>query len=200
MKFCSECGATLVWKIPEMDDRKRYVCEVCPRVHYQNPNIVTGCIPEWEDRILLCRRAIEPRRGYWTLPAGFMELGETVAEGAMRESWEEANARVHIHSLYTIFDVPHAAQVFMMFRARLLDTGVSPGQETLELDLFQEDRIPWADIAFTTVLHTLEYYFADRRRQRFLLHTGMIYKEGGENRFRPGNDLVADEAIRSPSP
>ncbi|MHC8441030.1 MAG: NUDIX hydrolase [Candidatus Eutrophobiaceae bacterium] len=176
MKYCSQCGTKVFLSMPEGDDRKRWMCPACPMVHYQNPNIVMGCIPEYNEQVLLCRRAIEPRSGYWTLPAGFMELGETTWEGAIRETWEEARARVDIKSLYVVFNIPHANQVFMIFRAALPIPEFEPGLESLEVALFNEASIPWEDIAFSTVHHTLKHFFADQRRRHFILHTGDIIK------------------------
>ena len=136
--------------------------------------MVVGCIPEWENRILLCRRAIEPRLGLWTVPAGFMENGETTAAGAARETLEEANARIEILGLYALFNIPHISQVYMLFRARLLDLDFSAGAETLETKLFDENQIPWEQIAFATVKRTLKLYFADRRNGKFGFHMGTI--------------------------
>lgn len=174
MNFCSHCGNTIVIRIPEGDHMPRHICASCGTVHYQNPKIVVGCIPEWEDKILLCRRAIEPKYGLWTLPAGFMENGETTLEGAARETWEEAGARIEIGSLYTLFNLPHINQVYMMFRARLLDLNYQSGIESLETRLFTEAEIPWDEIAFRTVRATLELYFEDRRGGDFEFHFGDI--------------------------
>lgn len=174
MNFCSHCGNTLVVRIPEGDHLPRHICASCGTVHYQNPKMVVGCIPEWEDKILLCRRAIEPKYGLWTLPAGFMENGETTLEGAARETWEEAGARIEIGSLYTLFNLPHINQVYLMFRARLLDLNYQSGIESLETRLFTEAEIPWDEIAFRTVRATLELYFEDRRGGDFEFHFGDI--------------------------
>jgi ADP-ribose pyrophosphatase YjhB (NUDIX family) len=172
MKFCSHCGAPVSHRIPAGDNRHRYVCDVCGSIHYQNPRMVVGCLPYWGDQVLLCRRAIEPRHGLWTLPAGFMENGETTTEGAVRETLEEAGARVAIDDLYTLINVPDIDQVYLLFRARLLDLDFAPGEESLEVALFDEAAIPWDRIAFRTVKETLEHYFADRRAGRFPLHFG----------------------------
>jgi ADP-ribose pyrophosphatase YjhB (NUDIX family) len=174
MNFCSDCGAPVALRIPAGDNVPRYVCGACGIVHYENPKLIVGCIPEWEDRILLCRRAIEPRRGLWTVPAGFMENGETTATGAMRETQEEANARVDIVGLYAVYNIPHINQVYMLFRARLLDLDFSAGEETLEARLFREDEIPWNELAFATVRNTLTRYFADRKSGEFRVHMGTI--------------------------
>lgn len=174
MNFCSECGSAVALRVPEGDHLPRHVCPGCGTIHYQNPKMVVGCIPEWEDKVLLCRRAIEPKYGLWTLPAGFMENGETTLEGAARETWEEAGARIEIGGLYTLYNLPHINQVYLMFRARLLDLDFQPGIESLETRLFTETDIPWDEIAFRTVRATLEQYFSDRRGSAFAFHFGDI--------------------------
>lgn len=174
MNFCSACGATVTFRIPAGDTLPRYVCDRCDTVHYENPKVVVGCIPEWEDRILLCKRAIEPRHGFWTLPAGFLENGETAAAGAQRETLEEALARVEIGALYTFYNLPHINQIYLMFRGRLLDLDFGPGSESLEVRLFREDEIPWGEIAFRTVGETLRHFLADRRSGHFDFHIGDI--------------------------
>jgi len=170
MNYCSHCGAPVSHRIPDGDNRHRYVCDACGAIHYQNPRMVVGCLPVWEDQVLLCRRAIEPRYGLWTLPAGFMENGETTAEGARRETLEEAGARVEINALYTLINVPDIDQVSLLFRARLLDLDFAAGEESLEVALFGEADIPWDELAFRTVRNTLEHYFEDRRSGQFPLH------------------------------
>lgn len=174
MKFCSHCGAPVTLRVPPGDSLPRHVCDACHAIHYQNPRMVVGCIPEWEDRILLCRRGIEPRHGMWTVPAGYMENGETTFQGAIRETLEEATARVEIGPLYALYNIPHINQVYMLFRARLLDADVRPGAETLEVALFQEGEIPWDRIAFASVRHTLTHYYEDRRKGEFQFHMGTI--------------------------
>lgn len=174
MKFCSNCGATVAQKIPEGDSLPRYVCNACNTIHYQNPRMIVGCLPVWEDQILLCRRAIEPRHGLWTVPAGFMENGETLGAGAARETLEEACARVEIGMLYAVYNVPHVNQVYMLFLAKLQDLDFRAGAETLEARLFREDEIPWDQIAFATVRNTLTHYFSDRVRKHFGFHLGTI--------------------------
>ena len=164
-------------RIPEGDSRERFVCIQCQAIHYQNPKIVAGCIPEWEDQILLCRRAIEPRYGLWTLPAGFMENGESTEQAAMRETREEACAQVKIDSLYSLFSIPHINQVYMLFRGMLLDGKFAPGEETLECKLFHESEIPWDELAFPVVKETLIRYYRDRGMDNgFPLHIGDIFK------------------------
>ncbi|CAI8945475.1 NUDIX hydrolase [Methylocaldum szegediense] len=164
MNYCTHCGTSLRRGIPEGDDRPRYICDSCGTIHYQNPKLIAGCIPVWQDRILLCKRAIEPRLGYWTLPAGFMELGETLPDAARREAREEANIEVEIESVYTIFSLPHISQVYVFFRAHMLEERYSAGSETLEARLFREDEIPWNEISFETVYRSLRLFFADRKQ------------------------------------
>lgn len=162
MNYCSQCGAQVTQQVPAGDTRARYVCTQCHQVHYQNPKVVTGCIVEWEQQLLLCRRAIQPRYGYWTVPAGFMENGETTYQGAMRETWEEAQARVELQGLYLTINLPKINQVYLLFRARLTELKFASGVESLETDLFTEDQIPWKQLAFPTVAASLRCYFADR--------------------------------------
>ncbi|MBD1553647.1 NUDIX hydrolase [Pseudomonas typographi] len=162
MKFCSLCGNSVSRLIPAGDTRWRYVCDVCTEVHYQNPNIVAGSLPVCGERVLLCRRAIEPRRGFWTLPAGFMENGESLEQAARRETQEEACAELASTQIYTLFDLPHINQVHVFFRAVLAGEAFAAGEESLEVRLFREDEIPWEALAFRTVARTLECFFADR--------------------------------------
>jgi ADP-ribose pyrophosphatase YjhB (NUDIX family) len=163
MKFCSHCGQPVTLLVPAGDHRPRHVCTGCGAVHYQNPKIVAGCVPEFEGRILLCRRAIEPRLGYWTIPAGFMENGETTQDAARRESIEEALADVEIGSLLAVVHVLHADQVHVMFRAHLPKPEFGAGAESLEVMLCDETDIPWSDIAFRSVDFALRRYLEDRR-------------------------------------
>ena len=174
MKFCPNCGAPVVLKIPPGDNLPRHVCDVCASVHYQNPKMVIGCIPDWEGRVLLCRRAIEPRHGLWTLPAGFMENGETTPQAAARETLEEANAQVTVGDLYSMYNIPHINQVYLLFRAQLLNLDFSPGVESLEVALFEEAAIPWKEIAFRTISTTLRHYYEDRKQGRYGCHSGAI--------------------------
>jgi ADP-ribose pyrophosphatase YjhB (NUDIX family) len=182
MNFCSHCAAPVVLKVPAGDNRARFVCDRCGTIHYQNPKVVTGCIPEWEDRILLCRRAIEPRHGLWTLPAGFMENGETTMEGAARETLEEARAEVDILGLYTTFNLPHIDQVYMLFRARLRTPEFGPTDESLEVGLFAERDLPWDRLAFPVVAETLKLYFQDRTNGGFGTYVGDIVRLPGDGR------------------
>jgi ADP-ribose pyrophosphatase YjhB (NUDIX family) len=170
MKFCSNCAAPVAQRVPPGDSLPRYICDQCGEIHYQNPNLVVGSVPEWEGRVLLCRRAIEPRYGYWTLPAGFMENDETTGDAAMRETLEEAGARIELIDPYTMISVPMVNQVHLFYRARLLDLDFAPGEESLEVALFGEAELPWREIAFRTVGLTLKHWFADRARGGFAFH------------------------------
>ncbi len=185
MNFCSQCGAGLSHKIPDGDDRPRYVCDQCRTIHYQNPRMVVGTIPEWEDRILLCQRAIEPRSGFWTLPAGYLENGETMIEGARRETREEAGAELDALTPFALFDLPFINQIYLMFRAPLTTDRFQPGHESQAVELFSEETIPWDDLAFAVVRETLEHYFSDRTEGRFRLHTGTIVPPPGSIHRRP---------------
>jgi ADP-ribose pyrophosphatase YjhB (NUDIX family) len=172
IKHCRDCGTPVAYRLPDDGDtRERAVCPACNTVHYQNPLNVVGTVPYWGDRVLLCKRNIEPRWGKWTLPAGFMELGESVAQGAARETVEEAGAEFEMEELLSILSVPRVGQVHLFFRARLLSERFDPGPETIEARLFAEHEIPWGEIAFRTVRETLERYFSDRKSGRFGLHT-----------------------------
>ncbi|WP_153115238.1 NUDIX hydrolase [Rhodocyclus tenuis] len=170
MKFCNLCGAPLILLVPPGDNFPRHVCSVCGEIHYRNPKLVVGCIAEWNERILLCRRAIEPRHGRWTLPAGFMENGETTQQAAVRETCEEACARVEIDALASLISIPAFDQVHLFYRGRLVDGDFGAGAESLESALFTEADIPWSEIAFQSVTLALRAYFADRTAGRFLLH------------------------------
>jgi ADP-ribose pyrophosphatase YjhB (NUDIX family) len=164
----------VVHRIPDGDSLARAVCDACGNIQYQNPKIVVGCLPVYGERILMCKRAIEPRHGLWTLPAGFMENEESASQGAAREALEEANAQVEIEDLYTVYSIPHISQVYMMFRAKLLDPNVSPGVESLEVKLVTEDEIPWDQLAFAMVRKTLEHYLEDRKSGIFVPRFGDI--------------------------
>lgn len=175
MKFCSACGASVELRIPDGDDRQRFVCVSCELIHYSNPRVIVGCLPAFGDQVLLCKRAIEPRYGLWTLPAGFMENGETTAAGAARETWEEARARVSNLELYRVFDLPYINQVYMFYRCDLDGGEYGVGPESLETGLYREDEIPWSDIAFAVVHDTLRSYFQDRRDGRFPIAVEQIH-------------------------
>jgi ADP-ribose pyrophosphatase YjhB (NUDIX family) len=171
LKHCKSCGSAVTYRLPDDGDtRERAICTACHTVHYENPLNVVGTLPIWEDKILLCKRNIEPRYGKWTLPAGFMELGETVAQGAARETDEEAGAQIELLGLYTLMNVVRVGQVHFFYRAKLLSTTFHPGHETIEARLFSEDEVPWDDIAFRTVRETLKCFFEDRQRGDFPLH------------------------------
>ncbi len=174
MKFCSLCANPVSLRIPQGDDRERHICDACETIHYQNPRIIAGCVPVYDNRVLLCRRAIEPRHGYWTLPAGFMENGETTIEGALRECVEEANAEIVAPQLYTMIDIPQINQVYVFFRGELRNLEFSPGLESLEVALFAECDIPWGNIAFPSVKSTLEYFFSDLKTGQFQVRTETI--------------------------
>lgn len=170
MNYCSNCGAKTTNRIPAGDNRPRYFCESCGMIHYQNPKIIAGCVVLYDTQILLCRRAIEPRYGLWTIPAGFMENGETVAEAALRETWEEAHASPKLDSLYVVTSIPRINQVYMLYLARLLENSFSCGTESLEVKLFSMDEIPWNELAFQTVRDTLRVLQDDLAREIFTLH------------------------------
>ncbi|WP_025918040.1 NUDIX hydrolase [Herminiimonas sp. CN] len=168
MKFCSVCAHPVALSIPPDDNRPRFVCPQCGTIHYQNPKMVVGSIPVWEregeTRVLLCKRAIEPRHGFWTLPAGFMENDETTADAALRETHEEAGANIILHGLFSLLNVPHVHQVHMFYRATLLDLNYLAGPESLEVSTFSESQIPWDEIAFPTVARTLRFFFEDNKK------------------------------------
>lgn len=174
IEHCQVCGTPVEHKVPAEDNRERAVCPACQHVHYVNPLNVVGTLPIWGDKVLLCKRNIEPRKGYWTLPAGFMELGETTDEGAARETDEEAGARIELQGLYAVLNVVSAGQVHLFYLARLLDDCFAPGPETMEARLFGRHEIPWNDLAFRTVRMALEFYFADRDRGQFGVHCADI--------------------------
>jgi ADP-ribose pyrophosphatase YjhB (NUDIX family) len=174
MKFCPDCGSTVARRVPPGDSLPRDICDACGSIHYVNPKLVLGSIPVWEEggeaRLLLCRRAIEPRYGYWTLPAGFMENDESTGEAAVRETLEEAGARIELLAAFSMISVARVNQVHVFYRARLLDLQFKPGDESLDVALFEEAKIPWKDIAFRTVGISLRHWFADRRRGAFGFH------------------------------
>ena len=167
MTFCIKCGASVSMIVPDGDTRKRAVCDNCGHIHYVNPRVVTGCLPVHKDQVLLCKRAIEPRYGFWTLPAGYLENGETITDGASRETMEEANANVAGLELYTVFSLPHISQIYMFFLAELKKPEFSSGEESLEVKLFSENEIPWDSLSFPVVTQTLEFFFEDRKTSDF---------------------------------
>lgn len=183
MKYCSECGTPVVRRIPDDDHVERDVCPACGTVHYVNPKIIVGCIPVWEDRILMCKRDIEPRLGKWTFPAGFLELGETSAEGAARETMEESRARVEMQELFTVINVPHVSQVYLIHRGRMLSPEHGPTPESSETRLMSEAEIPWDEIAFPTIWHSLKFFFEDRSAGHWGFH--QLDLTGWAQRQRP---------------
>ena len=174
IKHCRVCGAEVSYRVPADDNRERAVCPACGEIHYENPINVVGTVPVWDESVLLCRRNIEPRYGLWTLPAGFLELAESTAEGAIRETVEEAGAHIELQDLFTVLNVVRAGQVHLFYRARMLDAHLDPGPETIEARLFREHEVPWDELAFRTVRQTLEHFFADRQRGSFGVHAGDI--------------------------
>jgi ADP-ribose pyrophosphatase YjhB (NUDIX family) len=174
IQHCPACGSHVQYRIPPDDNRERAVCPACSRIHYENPLNVVGTLPTWNDQVLLCLRNIEPRRGFWTLPAGFMELGETTSQGALRETAEEAGAHIELGQLFSVMNVRQVGQVHLYYLAKLQDTRFDPGPETIEAKLFTEAEVPWDQIAFRTVRETLRRYFEDRKRGHFGLHTADI--------------------------
>ena len=170
MNYCPHCGAPVTMKIPEADDRPRFVCEACSAIHYQNPKIVVGTIPETDGRILLCRRAIEPARDKWTLPAGYLENGETIQQGAVRETLEEAGCRVADLELYAVANIGRVDQVYIMFRCSVTELTGTPGSESLEVKLFTPDELPWEEIAFLSIYDVLAHYCRDRKTGNFPVH------------------------------
>lgn len=169
MKFCSECGHPVKIKVPAGDNRPRHVCTHCETIHYFNPRIIAGCLPIYEDKVLLCKRAIEPRYGLWTLPAGYMENGESTEDAALRETVEESCAQVDISHLYTLTSIVHVNQVQMIYMANMPIPEFGPSEESLEVRLFSEDEIPWDELAFETITTILKLYFADRKTGKFPL-------------------------------
>ena len=181
MNYCSQCGNEVEIKIPDGDNMPRHVCCHCDTIHYQNPKLVVGSLPVWENQILLCKRAIEPCYGLWTLPAGFMENGETLEQAALRESREEANANLELENIYTIISLPEINQVYVLYRAELLDLEFYAGTESLDVKLFSEEEIPWDKLAFKTIHKTLKHFFEDRKSGQYAVHTGVLNK----NRNKP---------------
>jgi ADP-ribose pyrophosphatase YjhB (NUDIX family) len=177
MNYCSQCGAQVNLQIPPGDDRPRYVCRSCGEIHYQNPKIVVGCLPQWEDRVLMCRRNIEPQKGKWTLPAGYLEMGETVTDGARRETLEETGAVVQDLMPYALFDIIHVNQIYLMFRACLQKPEFKATPESAEVALMVEQEIPWDQIAFRAIENTLRRFFLDRPSGHFPFRIRRIRKK-----------------------
>jgi ADP-ribose pyrophosphatase YjhB (NUDIX family) len=174
IKYCRACGTLVAYVVPADDNRERAVCPSCSTVHYENPLNVVGTVPVWGTQVLLCKRAIEPRRGFWTLPAGFLELGETTADGALRETIEEAGAQIELGPLFSVLNVARVGQVHLFYLATMRSQVLAPGSETLEARLFREEEVPWDEIAFRTVRESLRYFFDDRRRGQFGVHCADI--------------------------
>lgn len=199
MKFCSQCGSTLVERVPDGDDRPRSTCSQCAHVHYVNPTVVVGCLIERGDEVLLCRRAIEPRHGYWTAPAGYLELGESMVEGACRETHEEAGAQVEVVAPHAYLDLVHIGQVYAMFRGCMTAPDFAAGVESLECRFFAADDIPWSDIAFPAVGFALRLLLEDRARGQHNVHHGQIRWNGAGSRFDAANyDIVGH--FQTPGP
>lgn len=193
MKFCSQCGNPLTLRIPEQDDRERHVCDHCGVIHYQNPRIIVCSIPTWQNKVLLCKRAIEPRYGLWTLPGGFMENGESTQDAAVRETHEEACASIKVHDLYSLYNVMHINQVHLFFRSSLLSPEFAPGAESLEVALFSENEVPWQDLAFPAVASTLKHYFRDLSEGTFTLRLADVVIDADNRRLiRPLNFIHDD--------
>ena len=181
IKFCSQCGSTMTRTIPVDDDHVRAVCTACGHVHYENPKMVVGTIPVWEDRVLLCRRNIEPRRDKWTLPAGYLENQESVQDGAARETLEETRAAVEIVAPYRLFNILFVDQIYFMFRANLQTLDFGPTSESTEVRLFRESEIPWDEIAFEVIRMTLKDYFEQRKTGQFnFLVKDLVFKPNGK--------------------
>jgi len=181
MKFCSECGHPVSIEVPAGDNRPRHVCHSCETIHYSNPKIIAGCLPVYRDEyILLCKRAIEPRYGYWTLPAGFMENRESTEQAALRETFEEANATVSIKQLYTLTSIVHVSQVQMLYLAELESPDYAISEESLAVELFHINEIPWEELAFQTIHNALQFYIEDRKSGKFPLHTVLLDTAPGE--------------------
>jgi ADP-ribose pyrophosphatase YjhB (NUDIX family) len=174
MNYCSECGTPVTLKIPEGDNRLRFVCPNCNTVHYQNPLVIVGILPEYNQQILLCKRAIEPQKGRWTLPAGFMENDESTLEGALRECQEEAHASVNEPTLYALYDIPYINQVYVFYRAQLANLDFGPSAESTEVALFDEQDIPWDELAFPVVTAVIKRFLNDRKKDSFEVFNDVI--------------------------
>lgn len=174
INFCTQCGQEVNLLIPQGDTHQRHVCTNCGHIHYENPRLIVGCVSTWDNKILLCRRAIEPRLGYWTLPAGFMENGETTAEAAVRETWEEAGARIAIDAPFSMISIAHINQVHLFYRGRLMSPEYSAGEESLEVILTKPEAIPWSDFAFQSVEITLRRFLAEAEQKRFSFHESVL--------------------------
>ncbi len=192
VKFCGECGGSIRLAIPDGEDRERHVCGTCGFIHYQNPKTVVGCVPEMGGEILLCRRAIEPALGRWTLPAGYLELGESVVQGAVRETFEETGSRVEVTGPLAMLDIPHIGQTYALFRARLRERDFGPTSESLEVRLFAPEDIPWDEFAFPVVHFALQFYVDDLEAGREQLHLGIVRWLGTGRRYDSSNYRVEE--------
>lgn len=193
MNFCSNCGSQNIGlKVPEGDNRPRFVCDDCGEIFYHNPKMVVGCVPRWKEKVLLCKRAIPPRYGYWTLPAGYMENQESAANGAAREAHEEALAKTRIGNVFTQFSIPHINQVYILFLADMETAEFGAGEESLDAALFAREEIPWDELAFPVMRKTLELYFEDADRGRFRTHSGEVWFPSGD-RTRPEFKIVSGD-------
>jgi len=191
MRYCGECGGSLERRVPEGDDRERLACTACEWIHYQNPLVVVGCLVERGDEILLCRRAIEPAHGKWTIPAGFLELGETLAAGASRETLEEAGAEVEVLAPHSQLELTHIGQLHLTYLARMTNDALAPGHESLECAFFAPDKIPWHDMAFPAGIFTLRLRLEDRSSAQNHLHRGQLRWNGEGSRFDASNYIIA---------
>lgn len=176
MKFCSNCASPVAKRVPPGDSLPRWVCDQCGEIHYQNPKLVVGTIAEKDGRVLLCRRAIEPRYGYWTLPAGYMENDESTGQAAARETREEAGAKIELGEPFSMISIPYVNQVHLFYRAKLLELDFRPGDETLEVAMVEEAQVPWKELAFRTVAMTLRFWFEDRRAGAFGFHASELLR------------------------
>lgn len=193
MNFCSNCGSQNIGlKVPEGDNRPRFVCDDCGEIFYHNPKMVVGCVPRWKEKVLLCKRAIPPRYGYWTLPAGYMENQESAANGAAREAHEEALVKTRIGNVFTQFSIPHINQVYILFLADMETAEFGAGEESLDAALFAREEIPWDELAFPVMRKTLELYFEDADRGRFRTHSGEVWFPSGD-RTRPEFKIVSGD-------
>ena len=174
MKYCSDCGTAIEFRIPPEDNRERAICKKCSKIHYVNPKVVVGSMSTWDNKILLCKRAIEPRKGFWTLPAGFLEIGESTSEGAVRETIEESGAEIELKSLFAVFDIPTFNQVHIFYLANMKNSNLCPGTESLEARLFSESEIPWSDLSFASVKTALEIFFEKSNSKVNKVHTALI--------------------------
>lgn len=180
MNCCIHCGQPTTAQTPSGDDKIRQVCLACGNIHYENPKVICGALVIWQEQVLLCRRAIEPRYGYWTFPAGYMELNETMQQGAERETLEEAEALIHTEQMYCLYDIPHIGQIYAIFKAQLKNGMFGAGTETLESRLFYQHEIPWDELAFQSVRRTLNHYFSDHVQQYYPLHLETLHRTADE--------------------